>query len=170
MKRSRQVSESRRLIEDGLIHVVRQKGYATASVSEIALEAGVSRTTFYRHFTTKRDVLLSLFRRISGELLNEASAREPALGDLVRRRFAFIANHPELPALLAEPEVQVVFHEFRRELSNRIVQQVGEQPTAFAREFYLGGTDAVTNAWIRAGMVESVDEMTAIVVGLIGRP
>ena len=175
MNREKQVLESRRLIEEGLVRAVRTKGYAAVSVSDIAVEAGVSRTTFYRHFAAKRDVLLSLFGRISGEVLDEAaSAGQPDFRTLVRRRFAFVAEHPELPALLSEPEVRVLFHELRRQVSNRVVRAVGTQPSpdsqaAFAREFYLGGTDAVTDAWIRGGMIESVDEMTAIVVGLIGR-
>ena len=167
MKRTKQVSESRRLIEDGLVRAVLAKRYAAVSVADIAAAAGVSRTTFYRHFPTKRDVLLSFLRRISGEVLTETT-QQPDLSELVRRRFAFIAEHPDLPALLADSEVQVVFHEFRRELSSRIGTPTGDRPTAFAREFYLGGTDAVTSAWIRAGMLESIDEMTAIVVGLIG--
>jgi len=38
-------------------------GYALVSIEQIAVEAGVSRVTFYRHFTAKSALALELFER-----------------------------------------------------------------------------------------------------------
>jgi AcrR family transcriptional regulator len=40
-------------------------GYVAVSVEDIALAAGVSRVTFYRHFNSKADLALELFRQTS---------------------------------------------------------------------------------------------------------
>jgi AcrR family transcriptional regulator len=42
-----------------------EHGYMSVSVEDIALAAGVSRVTFYRHFSSKADLALELFRQTS---------------------------------------------------------------------------------------------------------
>jgi AcrR family transcriptional regulator len=55
-------SESRRdLILAAMIRVVGRKGYKETAVADVIEEAGVSRTTFYKHFEDKHECFLAAY-------------------------------------------------------------------------------------------------------------
>ncbi|HIU59420.1 MAG TPA: TetR/AcrR family transcriptional regulator [Candidatus Scatosoma pullistercoris] len=53
-------AEFRNYIVTGLLRLMRRMPYEAIKVTDIVREAGVSRMTYYRHFKTKSDVLVSL--------------------------------------------------------------------------------------------------------------
>jgi AcrR family transcriptional regulator len=59
---------------DAVADVVSFQGYVAMSVEDIVGAAGVSRRTFYDHFTGKEDAFLQAFDRIARELLRRVNA------------------------------------------------------------------------------------------------
>jgi AcrR family transcriptional regulator len=57
---------TRTLLADAAVRVFAEKGYARATIEQIAAEAGTSRATFYLHFRTKADLLKDLMQRVDG--------------------------------------------------------------------------------------------------------
>ena len=96
------------------------QGYDATSLTQIAREAGVSRTTLFAHFPTKRDIMWvdhDLRRERLHEVLRAATG-EPVSQDLtralltvahytadehelLRRRYRIVATSPELRAFSA---------------------------------------------------------------------
>ncbi len=54
---------TRSLLADAAVRVFAERGYARATIDQIAAEAGASRATFYLHFRTKADLLKDLLER-----------------------------------------------------------------------------------------------------------
>lgn len=54
----------REYVTEALLQLLKKKDYDEISVREIAERAGVHRATFYRHFSSKEDVLRSCFVEI----------------------------------------------------------------------------------------------------------
>ena len=52
----RRVARTRALLQDALIALIPQRGYAAVTVEEICAEANVGRSTFYAHYTGKDDL------------------------------------------------------------------------------------------------------------------
>jgi AcrR family transcriptional regulator len=52
-----------------MAEVCAERGYAQASVAEVAKQAGVSSVTFYKQFADKRDCMLAAHRQLLGRLL-----------------------------------------------------------------------------------------------------
>ena len=78
---------ARRLL-DGMARAVAAKGYGDATIADIVREAGVSRRTFYEHFTTKAECLIALYEMASLrglDVLRKAIDGAPALGRSARR-------------------------------------------------------------------------------------
>jgi AcrR family transcriptional regulator len=64
-----QVHEHRSRLLEGMAHAVAAKGYAETTIADIVREAGVSRRTFYEHFSTKAECLIALYGAASHNAL-----------------------------------------------------------------------------------------------------
>jgi AcrR family transcriptional regulator len=68
-------SESRRdLILAAMIRVVGRKGYKETAVADVIDEAGVSRTTFYKHFEDKHECFLAAYEVLVDQVYGEVVA------------------------------------------------------------------------------------------------
>ena len=66
----------REYLTEALMQIMEKKDYGDISVGEIAERAGVHRATFYRHFSSKEDVL----RCCISEIIKEAEGDRKILG------------------------------------------------------------------------------------------
>jgi AcrR family transcriptional regulator len=64
-----EASEHRSRLLQGMAHSVAAKGYADTTIADIVREAGVSRRTFYEHFTSRADCLIALYEAASRNAL-----------------------------------------------------------------------------------------------------
>jgi AcrR family transcriptional regulator len=113
-------SQRTRLLE-AVGRAVAEKGYAAATIDDIVRDAGVSKKTFYEHFSDKLDCFLAAYEAASDELLahiraaqeeagGAAAADSPRTGadaDWLARTSAGI--HAYLRWLAAEPALARVF-------------------------------------------------------------
>lgn len=68
-------TESRRqLILEAMVRVVGSKGYKAASVADVIEEAGVSRSTFYKHFEDKHECFLAAYDMLVERIFAEVAA------------------------------------------------------------------------------------------------
>lgn len=79
--REAQKRMTRDLLLDGGLSVFDRKGYAAATIDDIAKEAGATRTTFYLHFSAKTDLVSQLLRRAEEILV---ATDGPPLSEVVR--------------------------------------------------------------------------------------
>jgi AcrR family transcriptional regulator len=150
--RERLLAAARELIEEG--------GYASASVAAIAERAGVASGTVYRHFASKAELFLEVFRAVcAGEERAMRAAADEAGPGAVDRLEAVLAtfarralkNRRLAWALLAEPVDPVVNAErlaYRERYASLVAAElraaiaVGEIPAqdvAFTAAALVGG-------------------------------
>ena len=91
-----------RLLE-GMARAVAGKGYAETTIADIVREAGVSRRTFYEHFSTKADCLIALYEVASANALDVLrTSIDPArdwrdqVEQAMRAYFECLAQNPVL--------------------------------------------------------------------------
>jgi AcrR family transcriptional regulator len=99
-------SQRTRLLE-ATGRAVAEKGYAAATIEDIVRGAGVSKKTFYEHFSDKLDCFLAAYEAASDELFEHVRAAQDSAGDWVERTRAGI--HAYLRWLAAEPALARVF-------------------------------------------------------------
>ena len=87
---------------------VADKGYADTRIDDIVRGAGVSKKTFYEHFTDKEDCFLAAYEASAEELFERVrdAQREPGADWLERTRAGIVAY---LRWLAAEPALARVF-------------------------------------------------------------
>ena len=70
MKQAERNAQTQQLIKEAFIHLINEKGFNSLTVSDITREAGVSRGTFYVHYTDKFELLT----KIEDELIDNIAA------------------------------------------------------------------------------------------------
>ena len=169
--RAAATGEKRRLILDAAVRVFARRGYHTSRVSDIAEEAGIAHGLLYHYFSSKEEVLATVFRENWGELLGRLarveSSDEPAdeqLRGIAKILLRSWRNDPDL--------VRVMVREVAR--SSHLNDQVDEIGAAFStiqRVIERGQADGVfrreldprLSSWIFYGGLEEV--LTGWVLG-----
>lgn len=75
--RERKRQETRRRITEAGVRLISSKGYEQTTLDEIAEAAGISRRSFFHHFKSKDDILLSLQGSMARTLITQLETMPP---------------------------------------------------------------------------------------------
>jgi len=163
--------EKRKLILDAAIRVFARSGYHGSRVGDIAEEAGVAHGLLYHYFSSKEQVLQTIFRENWGELLERFRAVETAdesagekLEGIAKILLRTWRNDPDLVTVMVRevarsPQLQAQVDEVREAFT--IVQRVIEQGQAEGT--FRQDVDARLASWVVYGGLEEV--LTGWVLG-----
>jgi len=118
-------AERRALIEGAAARLFAQRGFEATTVEAIVAAAGVSKPMLYRHFDSKKDLVIALMERRRDELAAaplDEYVRAPAvesLSAMIDAWFVHVEAHPDTCRLLfqdavGDPDVRAVQEELRR--------------------------------------------------------
>lgn len=145
---------TRQRLLDATTELLAEGGYAAATVSALTSRAGVASGTLYRHFSSKEELFVEIFRNLSGrELGAMREAADGATDPLDRLEAAIDAfarralAEPRVAwALLAEPVDALVDAErleYRRRYRDLVVALLGDASPALAAAIVGGVGEAL---------------------------
>jgi len=161
--------EKRRLLLDAAVRVFAQKGFHTSRVGDIAEEAGVAHGLLYHYFSSKDEVLETIFRENWGvlvERLNGVEESDESASDQLRHVAAIVLrtwrHQPDVVRVLVReiarsPEVQERIGELVKpiEAIRRIIERGRESgefradlDPALAAVVFYGGIDELLTGWV----------------------
>jgi AcrR family transcriptional regulator len=150
--RDRKKIQTRRVIQNEAMRLIRENGYANTTVEQIAEAAEVSPSTFFRYFPSKEMVLMANdLDRVTVEALERQPAELPSL-QAFRRALEFTMaklsedewrfERARLRMVLAIPELKAAqFDEYRRtvvKLTEADCRRTGRQPDDFEVRVFVG--------------------------------
>ncbi len=121
------------------VEIFSEKGYAASSTSEIAQKAGVAEGTIFRHYKTKKDLLLSIVAPIMSKLIGPFIIRdftkvidapyttyEDFLRAIIRNRLDYArSNLPVLKILMQEiPFQEDLKKQFKELATKQVVSRI----------------------------------------------
>ena len=170
-KPDRRVINTRNALGDALIDLMRERAFEEITVQQVLDRAGVSRATFYTHYSDKTDLFLGDvddFWEMTATLLSrhrEASHRIAP----VRELFAHVASERKLyAAMLASGKLRDVIElgeaHFARGIERRLselssTQQMSPQQRTVLSCMYASALFASLNWWLQHGKHTSASEM-----------
>ena len=172
--RRRLTAEERRTgILDAALAVFSESGYHSASIDDIAREAGVSKALIYEHFASKQELYADLIARNSRELTQrigaalvgvevESGSSRLAVG--LDAFFAFVEERRDAWRMLfrdvADPETATVVNRMLEQVTAEVTVLISQDPGASAldsdedrralrllAEMLVGGTQSMANWW-----------------------
>jgi len=141
------LSEKQIRIVEAAIDVFSEKGYSGASTSEIAKRAGVAEGTIFRHFKTKKELLISIviptMTKIVAPFLAKDFVRKVFEDDygsfdeflriLIKNRFEFVKNRSSIIKIFLQ---EIAFHpEIKEEYMNIFTTHIQGKVTKIFDKF-----------------------------------
>ena len=181
-ERSTAQEEKRRLILAAAVRVFARKGYHTSRVGDIAREAGIAHGLLYHYFSSKEEVLQTVFRENWSELLETfrriEGSEEPPLDqlqgiakvllrswrndpDLVRVMVREVARSPQLQSQV--DEIREVFLVIQRVIERGQADGTvrPELDARLASWIVYGGLEELLTGWV-LGQLPDGDEAVAL--------
>jgi TetR/AcrR family fatty acid metabolism transcriptional regulator len=181
--------EKRRVILDAAVRVFARKGYHASRVGDIAEEAGVAHGLLYHYFSSKEELLETVFRETWSELL-EAFARVAASDEAAVEQLRQVAaillrswrRDPDLVRVLVREvgrsqtlpsrvdEIGAVFQAIERIVERG--QAEGElrddvQPRLAAWIFY-GAIEEILTGWVLGSLGDTDDDVAGAERAVVG--
>jgi len=174
--------EKRRVILDAAVRVFARKGFHTSRVGDIAEEAGVAHGLLYHYFSSKDEVLETIFRENWRVLVERIRAVEDS-GEPAREQLRHVAaiclrtwrHEPDVVRVVVReiarsPEVQHRIGELVKpiEAIQRIIAE-GQRTGEFRDDFdarlagiiFYGGIEEVLSAWMLGQIPDGPDAVEA---------
>jgi AcrR family transcriptional regulator len=169
------VQRSRRWLYEALLQLMKEKPYREIQITEIADRAQVARPTFYLHYHSKEDLLLSQVDVVFAEFLNE-------LSDTIAKRnydrqkysiliFQYWERNAETLRMVIQADLHEAFRERLRKYFLLAITQLtnqngkskaDEQIREFIIDFESGGAYQILTQWIARGMPYSAEQMGSL--------
>jgi TetR/AcrR family fatty acid metabolism transcriptional regulator len=174
-------ADKRRLILAAAVRVFARRGYHGSRVGDIATEAGVAHGLLYHYFSSKDEVLETVFRENFGELLERFHAvegsDEPApekLEGIAKILLRTWRNDPDLVTVMVRevarsPQLQSQVDEVREAflILQRVIEQ-GQKDGTFRSDVdarlaswvVYGGLEEVLTGWVLGQLPDGEDEVS----------
>ena len=172
-KRRLTAEERRTAILDSALAVFSERGYHSASIDDIAGEAGVSKALIYEHFASKQELHADLIARNARELTQrvagalsgvEVESTSERLATGLEAFFAFVEERRDAWRMLfrdaADPESSAVLDRMVEQVTAEVTVLISQDPGAreLARmgqerslrllaEMLVGGAQSLENWW-----------------------
>lgn len=179
----RRTQRTRRLLQKALMELILEKGYDSVTVEDITERADLGRTTFYLHFKDKEELLLKSLEAVAEDLVVQigqpeegSSYREP--GKAIRVVFEHARDNASLyhiilnggAAVKALQQLHFVVAETAASFIEERVRGLGKKldvPVDILAAYFATSLLGFLTWWLRRGMPESLDDITAVYVQLV---
>ena len=178
----RRVARTKRLLDNALLSLIEERGYAATTVADIAERADVGRATFYLHYHDKEELLAESLERLLQAVT--ADVRPMTVTEVVSERmtqttllFRHVAERPGLyRALLTERGATLATSSLRRHLSDvmernvtsRLVSEaVRPLPADLLASHAAGSLLGLVTWWLEHDQPRSPEEMGQLFQQLI---
>ncbi len=175
------MKRTRKLLQDALFELLKQKPLAKIQIKEIAEVAGLSRPSFYKQFETKEQLFFThvddVFDQISQEVFTEAqSGKQMDMMTLLTAIFRQWQQHQQLLRWVFQVQnselVMKALQSQAREIKKLFDQflpplELAQEYEEYVIGFLTGGMYMLLKRWLDNDMRESPERMAALTFMLL---
>ena len=172
------IRRTHKLLWEALLTLMTQQKFETISVKDICDQAMVHRTTFYKHYTDKYDLLTRGIQHMHELLLSELERTAEDASAYIRF-FEFVALHERFyRVMLGGSGVQSYQTQLRNYFAEAIAadmqksENVGQTlpiPQALQAHFYAGAIVSTLTWWLSTDLPYSAQQMGHHLRSLLGK-
>ena len=172
------VRRTRKWLQRALSELIEEKDYQSISIAEITDRADVARPTFYLHYNSKDDLLLSFLDEMFDNYIEDMNTAVQLGGGMMAvKLFEQVQNHNELiqlilnietPTMLLERLQKYIESAFRMFIMENLypVDNLNEDVLDLAITSTAGASFALIISWIKKGLPYPPEVMGRLLLDL----
>ena len=171
-KDNQRIVVTKRMLQEGLQRLLKTRDLDKITVAELCQEAGINRSTFYRHYSLSRDVLQEMQAEFVEEMRRTLQDQQGG-GSLVQV-LTYLQKHTELVILLlrynSDKEWTELFRYIYQSIcGTKVIGYLDGEDQKLFYTFLSGGTYFLLRQWLCAGVQKSPEEVAGIVQRIINQ-
>ena len=157
----------REAITQALIELMDEKPFENISITEVVQRAGVGRSSFYRHFSSKEDVLLQHLNVLFDWPRDYGPDREHDMEDYLLMWFQDVKrDRPFFETLQRNGMLELIYTQLASNIQYNL-ETYDLKLHKYQPIFFMGAAVAVIIAWIEGGFEESEEEISEIFLAIL---
>lgn len=161
MRKKNQTSEFiKDCVADSLLDLLRTEPFETITVEEIIRKAGIGRTTFYRHFSLKSDILTykmtRLFEKYKKENAPDGNSLMSLKGTLLFFHYCYSIKDTLL-LLFNQKQETCIYEGMKREF---LRDKEAANENGYADAFLVAGLFGLLTEWAENGFTDTPEYLT----------
>lgn len=175
VKSNQRIALTKRLLQEALLRIMEKKPLNKINVSELCVEAGINRATFYRHYNVPRDVLVEMQAQFAEEIQSsfDMSALIHSPARYVEQVCCYLYEHSDLIKIFirnnSEEDITYLFdHIFQSLLSKtEIVNKLHRFDRAEIKllsAYMAGGGYFMLRRWLLDDIEKTPQEIAQLVL------
>ncbi len=172
---NQRVVVTKRMLKEGLMRLLKDKPLDKISITELCREAGINRTTFYRHYEWPRDVLTEMQNEFFEETLEHF--QNPLTVSDVERLFVCLSENAELVKSFFQYNSDAdwmnifsqIYSSFPRKRMMKAFQNLDENSAELLHAYLSGGAYFLARKWILDDIPMSPKEVAAVALSVLDK-
>lgn len=146
-------------IVEALLILMSEKEFQSITVEEIVTKAGVNRSTYYRHFNGKDDVIFYFLDSVMREYLEKAKLQKPDLKTYLQNIFGHFLIYKKQLLIIYHAGLSVILLSVLEKYFHSQIDTCKSLEEQYKVSFYIGGIFNHFLMWFSRNMKESPEEM-----------
>lgn len=168
MRRKYITSEMMKLyIAEALLILMEKKDYNAVTVGEIVEKAGVNRSTYYRHFEKKEDVIGYFLDRISKDILEWDKSKESSFKEHLTTVYKHYYKHKRQMMAIYKNGLSVLFFDILKKYLGAEEHKNKQISVQYDIAFHIGGTFNHFMLWFSRDMADSPEKMVEYTLAVL---
>lgn len=139
--------------------LMEQKPFEAITVGEIVKKAGVNRSTYYRHFEKKEDVILYFLDSLSEDIWQWDKEQKPEFRAHLINMYRHYYAHREQMLTIYRNGLSYLFLDILKKYLGREGTEDNALDVQYNIAFHIGGTFNHFQLWLSRDMADSPEEM-----------
>ena len=154
---------TRECIEAALILLMKESDFQSISITDIIRKAGVSRSAYYRNYTSKEDILTNVFNR-AAQTIVDALYMELVLQNMVNSYRILFEKVQDIKDLFTIIRMAGMVDEFQMAVNAKYLQAVdANSPETYYRVLsWIGSIFNIIFGWLQRENPETPEQMAHI--------
>lgn len=148
-------------IETALLLLMQEKDFDAITITEITARAGVSRTAYYRNYSSKEDVLRNVFNRVEDAIMDKIQIflSDDGFSAYLELFQAFAQQAGSFQIILKAGMMEDYLMEMNRRFTANVA--IDNFADRYHKYFWMGALANVVFMWFEGGMKQTPEEMAA---------
>ena len=145
---------------DALLILMSEKDFQSITIDELVKKAGVNRSTYYRHFTGKEDIIFYFLDSVISEYLEKIRLQKTDLKTYLLNMFRHFLNYRKQMLVIYHAGLSIILLKVLEKYFHSQIDIDKPLLEQYKVYFYIGGIFNHFLMWFSRGMQESPEEMT----------